>query len=110
MLLALAVVFMIQDLKMSGWMDECLALHYFYSSIALVDIKLSMYSMLYRELEDRKKIQHLLALVGPDTGEITYFHREPPHKVHASLQTLLLGLGDLSNLLITLIKAVLSVV
>ncbi|XP_044047841.1 coiled-coil domain-containing protein 77 [Siniperca chuatsi] len=34
-----------------------------------------------RELGDRKKIQHLLALVGPDTGEITYFHREPPHKV-----------------------------
>ncbi|XP_030588071.1 coiled-coil domain-containing protein 77 [Archocentrus centrarchus] len=37
-----------------------------------------------RELEDRKKIQHLLALVGPDTGEITYFHREPPHKVTIS--------------------------
>lgn len=34
-----------------------------------------------RELDDRKKIQHLLALVGPDSGEITYFHREPPHKV-----------------------------
>ncbi|XP_026057714.1 coiled-coil domain-containing protein 77-like [Carassius auratus] len=34
-----------------------------------------------RELEDRKKIQHLLALVGPDPGEITYFHHEPPHKV-----------------------------
>ncbi|XP_074488287.1 coiled-coil domain-containing protein 77 isoform X2 [Sebastes fasciatus] len=34
-----------------------------------------------RELEDRKKIQHLLALVGPDVEEITYFHREPPHKV-----------------------------
>ncbi|KAM4572696.1 coiled-coil domain-containing protein 77 [Odontesthes bonariensis] len=34
-----------------------------------------------RELEDRKKIQHLLALVGPDAGEITYFYREPPHKV-----------------------------
>ncbi|XP_061577415.1 coiled-coil domain-containing protein 77 [Cololabis saira] len=34
-----------------------------------------------RELEDRKKIQHLLALVGPDAEEITYFHREPPHKV-----------------------------
>ncbi|KAM6960519.1 coiled-coil domain-containing protein 77, partial [Aplochiton taeniatus] len=34
-----------------------------------------------RELEDRKKIQHLLALVGPDIGEITYFHRDPPHKV-----------------------------
>lgn len=41
--------------------------------------------MLYRELEDRKKIQHLLALVGTDEGEITYFHREPPHKVHVSL-------------------------
>lgn len=37
-----------------------------------------------RELEDRKKIQHLLALVGPDAGEITYFHREPPHKVTIS--------------------------
>ncbi|KAM8820002.1 coiled-coil domain-containing protein 77 [Eudromia elegans] len=34
-----------------------------------------------RELEDRKKIQHLLALVGPDKGEVTYFHKEPPHKV-----------------------------
>lgn len=34
-----------------------------------------------RELEDRKKIQHLLALVGPDTGEVTYFYKEPPHKV-----------------------------
>ncbi|XP_074534007.1 coiled-coil domain-containing protein 77 [Halichoeres trimaculatus] len=34
-----------------------------------------------RELEDRKKIQHLLAFVGPDAGEITYFHREPPHRV-----------------------------
>nr|XP_008108653.2 PREDICTED: coiled-coil domain-containing protein 77 isoform X2 [Anolis carolinensis] len=34
-----------------------------------------------RELEDRKKIQHLLALVGSDNGEITYFHKEPPHKV-----------------------------
>ncbi|XP_042325756.1 coiled-coil domain-containing protein 77 [Sceloporus undulatus] len=34
-----------------------------------------------RELEDRKKIQHLLALVGTDNGEITYFHKEPPHKV-----------------------------
>ncbi|XP_019371061.1 PREDICTED: coiled-coil domain-containing protein 77 isoform X5 [Gavialis gangeticus] len=33
-----------------------------------------------RELEDRKKIQHLLALVGTDTGEVTYFHKEPPHK------------------------------
>ncbi|TSK13387.1 Coiled-coil domain-containing protein 77 [Bagarius yarrelli] len=34
-----------------------------------------------KELEDRKKIQHLLALVGPDVGEITYFYREPPHTV-----------------------------
>nr|XP_056702568.1 coiled-coil domain-containing protein 77 [Euleptes europaea] len=34
-----------------------------------------------RELEDRKKIQHLLALVGTDNGEVTYFHKEPPHKV-----------------------------
>lgn len=33
-----------------------------------------------RELEDRKKIQHLLALVGTDVGEVTYFHKEPPHK------------------------------
>ncbi|NXM76169.1 CCD77 protein, partial [Serilophus lunatus] len=32
-----------------------------------------------RELEDRKKIQHLLALVGTDE-EVTYFHKEPPHK------------------------------
>ncbi|XP_061892166.1 coiled-coil domain-containing protein 77 isoform X2 [Entelurus aequoreus] len=34
-----------------------------------------------RELEDRKKIQHLLSLVDHDDGEITYFLREPPHKV-----------------------------
>uniref|UniRef100_A0A670YAY6 Coiled-coil domain containing 77 n=1 Tax=Pseudonaja textilis TaxID=8673 RepID=A0A670YAY6_PSETE len=33
-----------------------------------------------RELEDRKKIQHLLALLGTDNGEITYFHQEPPNK------------------------------
>uniref|UniRef100_A0A8D0FCK7 Coiled-coil domain containing 77 n=1 Tax=Strix occidentalis caurina TaxID=311401 RepID=A0A8D0FCK7_STROC len=33
-----------------------------------------------RELEDRKKIQHLLALVRTDKGEVTYFHKEPPHK------------------------------
>ncbi|MBN3315144.1 CCD77 protein, partial [Atractosteus spatula] len=35
-------------------------------------------------LKIRKKIQHLLALVGPDAGEITYFHKEPPHKVTIS--------------------------
>ncbi|NXJ59686.1 CCD77 protein, partial [Rostratula benghalensis] len=33
-----------------------------------------------RELEDRKKIQHLLTLVGTGKGEVTYFHKEPPHK------------------------------
>ncbi|NXY06560.1 CCD77 protein, partial [Pteruthius melanotis] len=33
-----------------------------------------------RELEDRKKIQQLLALLGADDGEVTYFHKEPPHK------------------------------
>ncbi|XP_060135954.1 coiled-coil domain-containing protein 77 isoform X2 [Zootoca vivipara] len=33
-----------------------------------------------RELEDRKKIQHLLALLGTDSGEVTYFCKEPPHK------------------------------
>ncbi|ETE71962.1 Coiled-coil domain-containing protein 77, partial [Ophiophagus hannah] len=36
-----------------------------------------------RELEDRKKIQHLLALLGTDNGEITYFHQEPPNKVES---------------------------
>ncbi|XP_078076441.1 coiled-coil domain-containing protein 77 isoform X2 [Mustelus asterias] len=34
-----------------------------------------------RELEDRKKVQHLLALVGPEAEATTYFHKEPPHKV-----------------------------
>ncbi|XP_064510672.1 coiled-coil domain-containing protein 77 isoform X1 [Pseudopipra pipra] len=33
-----------------------------------------------RELEDRKKIQHLLTVMGADE-EVTYFHNEPPHKV-----------------------------
>ncbi|XP_033370745.1 coiled-coil domain-containing protein 77 isoform X3 [Parus major] len=33
-----------------------------------------------RELEDRKKIQQLLAVLGAD-AEVTYFHKEPPHKV-----------------------------
>ncbi|XP_063114646.1 coiled-coil domain-containing protein 77 isoform X3 [Cavia porcellus] len=36
-----------------------------------------------RELEDKKKIQSLLALVGTDTKEVTYFYKEPPHKVEA---------------------------
>ncbi|CAN2391661.1 Coiled-coil domain-containing protein 77 [Pristimantis euphronides] len=43
-----------------------------------------------RELEDRKKIQQLLALVGAGGGEITYFHKEPPNKVtiaQRSIQT-----------------------
>ncbi|XP_039919409.1 coiled-coil domain-containing protein 77 isoform X1 [Hirundo rustica] len=34
-----------------------------------------------RELEDRKKIQQLLAILGTNKGEVTYFHKEPPHKV-----------------------------
>ncbi|XP_047643806.1 coiled-coil domain-containing protein 77 isoform X1 [Phacochoerus africanus] len=34
-----------------------------------------------RELEDKKKIQNLLALVGTDSGEVTYFYKEPPNKV-----------------------------
>ncbi|NXO27156.1 CCD77 protein, partial [Cisticola juncidis] len=34
-----------------------------------------------RELEDRKKIQQLLAMLGTNKGEVTYFHKEPPHKV-----------------------------
>ncbi|NWW22398.1 CCD77 protein, partial [Falcunculus frontatus] len=33
-----------------------------------------------RELEDRKKIHQLLNLLGTDDGEVTYFHKEPPHK------------------------------
>ncbi|XP_070558268.1 coiled-coil domain-containing protein 77-like [Ptychodera flava] len=33
-----------------------------------------------RELEDRKKIQHLLALAGSTDSEVTYFHKEPPAK------------------------------
>ncbi|NWX30582.1 CCD77 protein, partial [Notiomystis cincta] len=33
-----------------------------------------------RELEDKKKIQQLLAILGTDEGEVTYFHKEPPHK------------------------------
>ncbi|KAL0612399.1 hypothetical protein AAY473_019031 [Plecturocebus cupreus] len=33
------------------------------------------------ELEDKRKIQNLLALVGTEAGEVTYFCKEPPHKV-----------------------------
>ncbi|XP_060892493.1 coiled-coil domain-containing protein 77 [Labrus mixtus] len=51
-----------------------------------------------RELEDRKKIQHLLALVGPDAGEITYFHREPPHKVTVTQRNAESRLEDNLNL------------
>lgn len=41
-----------------------------------------------RELEDKKKIQNLLALVGTDTGEVTYFYKEPPHKVSILQKTI----------------------
>ncbi|XP_036962270.1 coiled-coil domain-containing protein 77 [Acanthopagrus latus] len=57
-----------------------------------------------RELEDRKKIQHLLALVGPDAGEITYFHREPPHKVTVSQRNVESTLDDNLNLRPTKLK------
>ncbi|NXU43718.1 CCD77 protein, partial [Drymodes brunneopygia] len=33
-----------------------------------------------RELEDRKKIQQLLDILGTDDGEVIYFHKEPPHR------------------------------
>lgn len=33
-----------------------------------------------RELEDRKKIQHLLGLSKTTEPEITYFHHQPPAK------------------------------
>eukprot|EP00069_Balaena_mysticetus_P010829 bmy_06803T0 len=41
-----------------------------------------------RELEDKKKIQNLLALVGTDTGEVTYFYKEPPNKVSILQKTI----------------------
>lgn len=41
-----------------------------------------------RELEDKKKIQTLLALVGNDTGEVTYFYKEPPNKVSIRQKTI----------------------
>lgn len=33
-----------------------------------------------REMEDRKRIQHLLSLGPPGEPEVTYFHKEPPAK------------------------------
>ncbi|XP_063301402.1 coiled-coil domain-containing protein 77 [Pelobates fuscus] len=44
-----------------------------------------------RELDDRKKIQQLLALVGTCSGEITYFHKEPPNKVTIPQRTIQSG-------------------
>ncbi|XP_012879119.1 PREDICTED: coiled-coil domain-containing protein 77 [Dipodomys ordii] len=41
-----------------------------------------------RELEDKKKIQSLLALVGTDSQEVTYFYKEPPHKISIPQTTL----------------------
>ncbi|XP_053410450.1 coiled-coil domain-containing protein 77 isoform X2 [Nycticebus coucang] len=41
-----------------------------------------------RELEDKKKIQNLLTLVGTDAGEVTYFYKEPPHKVSIFQKTI----------------------
>ncbi|XP_034790970.1 coiled-coil domain-containing protein 77 isoform X1 [Pan paniscus] len=45
------------------------------------------------ELEDKKKIQNLLALVGTDAGEVTYFCKEPPHKV-TILQKTIQAVGE----------------
>ncbi|XP_051916052.1 coiled-coil domain-containing protein 77 isoform X1 [Hippocampus zosterae] len=55
-----------------------------------------------RELEDRKKIQHLLSLVGTDDGETTYFLREPPHKVAIKQKNQ--ELGENLNLRPTILK------
>ncbi|XP_066110977.1 coiled-coil domain-containing protein 77 isoform X1 [Saccopteryx bilineata] len=41
-----------------------------------------------RELEDKKKIQNLLALVGTEPGEVTYFYKEPPNKVSILQKTI----------------------
>ncbi len=38
-----------------------------------------------RELEDRKRMQHLLTLTQPVNGETTYFLTEPPAKVELFL-------------------------
>ncbi|XP_064233705.1 coiled-coil domain-containing protein 77 isoform X3 [Aotus nancymaae] len=46
-----------------------------------------------RELEDKRKIQNLLALVGTDAGEVTYFCKEPPHKV-TILQKTIQAVGE----------------
>uniref|UniRef100_A0A8C5MLA3 Coiled-coil domain containing 77 n=1 Tax=Leptobrachium leishanense TaxID=445787 RepID=A0A8C5MLA3_9ANUR len=43
------------------------------------------------EFEDRKKIQQLLALVGTCSGEVTYFHKEPPNKVTIPQRTIQSG-------------------
>ncbi|MCJ8736029.1 hypothetical protein PDJAM_G00254290 [Pangasius djambal] len=56
-------------------------MHFHAANTPFYHIPKVFYWIQSRELEDRKKIQQLLALVGPDAGEITYFHREPPHKV-----------------------------
>ncbi|XP_067907217.1 coiled-coil domain-containing protein 77 isoform X2 [Heterodontus francisci] len=50
-----------------------------------------------RELEDRKKIQHLLALVGPEAEVTTYFHKEPPHKVTVSQLTVQHGCTEIKS-------------
>ncbi|NWY65095.1 CCD77 protein, partial [Erithacus rubecula] len=42
-----------------------------------------------REMEDKKKIQQLLTALGRDEGEVTYFHKEPPHKAIGTEQSTL---------------------
>ncbi|XP_038047706.1 coiled-coil domain-containing protein 77-like, partial [Patiria miniata] len=55
-----------------------------------------------QELEDRKRIQHLLSLSSPSGPEVTYFHKEPstraivtqkhPQKRHPHAEGEILGL------------------
>uniref|UniRef100_A0A803J689 Uncharacterized protein n=1 Tax=Xenopus tropicalis TaxID=8364 RepID=A0A803J689_XENTR len=52
---------------------------------ALSDMQVYLFQE--REHEDKKKIQKLLALVGPSEGDVTYFHKEPPNKVSAPVET-----------------------
>lgn len=34
-----------------------------------------------RDVENQKRIQHLLAIAGPAASEVSYFHRDPPAKI-----------------------------
>ncbi|XP_077971528.1 coiled-coil domain-containing protein 77-like [Styela clava] len=34
-----------------------------------------------RDVENQKRIQHLLAIAGPSASEVSYFHKDPPAKI-----------------------------